>query len=298
MRILVSGATGLVGGALRSALVSRGDTVVSLSRQPRQAPAPAMGWDIERGFLEAGALEGVDAVVHLAGESIAATRWNEAHKRRVLESRTKSTKLLADAVAASALPPKVFISASAIGFYGDRGDSSVDERTERGDGFLADVCEAWEAAADSARQAGIRVVHPRIGIVLAPQGGALEKMLLPFKLGLGGRIGSGRQYMSWVGLDDVVGLILHALDEPSLSGPLNVSAPAPATNAEFTRALGAALFRPTLVPLPSFAARLILGSEMAEALLLSSLRVEPRKALEGGYVFRDTELTPLLRRLV
>ncbi|MEL6184356.1 MAG: TIGR01777 family oxidoreductase [Myxococcota bacterium] len=297
MRILVSGATGLIGGALRSALIDRGDTVVTLTRRPRQAPAPAVGWDLSTGHLEAGALEDVDAVIHLAGEGIAATRWNEAHKRRVLESRTLSTKLLADALAASARPPRVFISASAIGFYGHRGDARLDEGSERGQGFLSDVCVAWEAAAEPARAAGIRVVHPRIGIVMAPDGGALDKMLLPFKMGLGGRVGSGRQYMSWIGLSDVVGLVLHALDR-EVEGPLNVTAPEPVTNADFTHALGTALNRPTLVPLPAFAAKVALGSEMAEALLLSSTRAVPQKALDTGFTFQEPDLPTLLRSML
>lgn len=294
MKVLISGATGLVGTALSQALRDRGDAPVTLTRSPDRAEGPAVGWDPNRSELDLGDVEGFDAVVHLAGESIASGRWTAEQKRRIQESRTKGTALLADALARADAPPSVFVSASAIGFYGDRGDEPLEETADPGKTFLAEVCMAWEAAAEAARQAGVRVVHPRIGVVLAADGGALPKMLLPFKLGMGGRIGSGDQYMPWVGLDDVVGLILHAIDHAEVRGPMNVTAPEPVTNAAFTRALGKVLGRPTFVPLPAFAAKLALG-EMADELLLSSARVLPRVALDTGYRFRFSDVETCLR---
>lgn len=298
MRVLVSGATGLIGRALSAHLEARGDVVVTLTRRPEKIEGPAVGWNLDENHLDEGALEDVDAVIHLAGEGIARQRWTPGHKNRVLQSRTRSTILLAEAIAAASAPPKVFVSASAIGFYGSRGDTRLDEAATAGEGFLADVCVAWEAAAEPARRAGVRVVHPRIGVVLSSEGGALEKMLTPFKLGMGGRIGSGRQYMPWISLRDVVGILLLGLDDASISGPLNATAPEPATNTDFTRALGHALARPTLVPLPAFAAKLALGAEMAEELLLSSTRAVPTKALEHGYTFEDENLGRCLEEML
>lgn len=297
MRVLVSGATGLIGVALSDALRARGDIVVSLSRNPDRAEAPAVAWDPRGQELAPNALEDVDAVIHLAGESIAAGRWTPEQKDRIRLSRTQGTRLLAEAIAEAPKKPSVFVSASAIGFYGNRDDEALDETSASGTGFLAEVCIEWEAAAEPAREAGVRVVHPRIGIVLAKDGGALEKMLLPFRLGLGGRMGSGQQYMSWIALEDVVGLLLFALDNAELSGPMNVTAPSPATNAEFTRALGRALGRPTLLPLPRFAARLALG-EMADELLFFGARVQPATALSAGYRFEHNDLETYLRTLV
>lgn len=293
MKILVSGGTGLLGGALTKTLEDRGDEVTILSRS---AGPNRIAWDASSPF-GTGHLKDVDAVIHLAGESIAGTRWNEQKKRAILDSRTKSTQFLAEALAAQASDRKrTFISASAIGLYGDRGEEKLTESSERGQGFLADVCEAWEAAAEPARAAGLRVVHPRIGVVLAKEGGALAAMLTPFKLGAGGVIGSGQQYMPWIAIEDVVGLLLHCLDQPDLHGPINLTAPHPETNRVFTKALGRALSRPTFLPLPAFAARLALG-EMADALLLSSARVLPQVALDTGYQFQAPQLEPYLQNL-
>lgn len=298
MKVLVSGATGLIGGALRAALVERGDTVVTLTRSPEKVEGEAVGWDPMAGTLEAGALEGIDAVIHLAGENIAAGRWTEAHKAKVFDSRVKGTALIAENLARlAATKPRVFVSASAIGIYGDRGSDELTEEASSGETYLAEVCVAWEEAAEAARNAGIRVVHPRIGIVLSPKGGALEKMLLPFKLGLGGKVGPGTQYMSWVSLEDVVGLLLFALDRDDLHGPLNVVAPNPVTNGAYTAALGQALRRPTLLPVPSVGLRWVLG-EMADELLLLSARVLPKKAQDLGYPFRFSELEPYLKTIL
>lgn len=297
MRVLVSGATGLIGGALKARLEARGDEVVTLTRRPERVEGPAVGWDLEAKRLDEGALDGIEAVIHLAGESIAAERWTAAHKSRVLKSRVQSTVLLAEAIAKATPKPKVFVSASAIGFYGSRGAERLDEEAEVGEGFLADVCLAWETAAQPARNAGVRVVHPRIGIVLSETGGALEKMVLPFRMGMGGKIGSGAQYMPWISLRDVVGILMLGLDDEKIEGPLNATAPEPATNLEFTRALGQALARPTLVPLPGFAAKLALGSEMADQLLLSSTRAVPSKALAHGYAFEDADLLETLKHV-
>jgi uncharacterized protein (TIGR01777 family) len=289
MKILVTGGTGLIGRALVSTLEKEKHEVILLARS-EGVQAPRILWDPERGVMDTRLLEGFHAVVHLAGESIAAGRWAPALKERILESRTRGTFFLADALAKCVRPPKVLVCASAIGFYGDRGEELLTEDSPGGKGFLPDVCRAWESACAPALGKGIRVANLRFGVVLSPRGGALKKMLLPFKLGLGGKIGSGRQWWSWVSLADGVGAIRHVLSSESLSGPINVTAPTPVTNDAFTKELGRALRRPTLFPLPAFAAKLALG-EMAEALLLASARVEPKKLLASGYVFQ----TPTLR---
>ena len=257
-----------------------------MSRCDASSSAATRGasWEPATGALSPGALDGVDGVVHLAGENIAAGRWTAARKARIRDSRVDGTRRLSEALARLEQPPKTFIVASAIGFYGDRGDERVTEASAPGSGFLPEVCQAWEAAAAPASDAGIRVVHLRIGIVLTPAGGALGQMLLPFKMGVGGVIGSGRQYMSWVALDDVLASVLHALRTEGLSGPVNVVAPNAVTNAEFTNALGRVLRRPTVLPMPAFAARLVFG-EMGDALLLASARVEPTRLEESGFVF-------------
>lgn len=297
MRILVSGATGLIGSALVRHLTTGGDEVTRLGRsQPRPGEA-AIRWDPAAGTLEPADLEGFDAVVHLAGESIAGGRWTAAKKARIRDSRVRGTGLLAESLARSTSPPRVMLSASAIGFYGNRGDEALDEDSPPGSGFLAEVCRDWEAAARPALEAGIRLVHLRTGLVLSPAGGALAKMLLPFRLGLGGRIGGGRQYVSWITLDDEVEAIRHVLLTDSLAGPVNLVAPGPVTNRELTRALGRVLRRPTLLPAPSFALRIMLG-EMAGALLLSGARVLPRRLLDAGFRFRDPELEGALERLL
>jgi hypothetical protein len=250
-------------------------------------------WAPERGLTNPQSLEGVTAVVHLAGESIADGRWTEAKKQRIRDSRVVGTRTLCESLGKLPQPPRTLICASAIGFYGDRGDKPLDEDSPPGQGFLPDVCLGWEQACDPARRAGIRVVNVRIGVILSRHGGALAKMLLPFKLCVGGKIGSGSQYMSWVSLDDVVGTVVHGLTHPELSGPVNAVSPQPVTNAEFTRALGAALNRPTIFPMPAFAARLALG-QMADDLLLASTRVLPRRLQATGYDFRHADLAACL----
>ena len=295
MDVLVSGATGLIGSALTPELEAAGHRIIRLTRSPRSEAD--IRWDPEAGAIDAARLEGVDAVVHLAGESIAEGRWTPEKKQRILESRRQGTRLLAASIAALPTPPRVMVSASAVGYYGDRGNELLREDSAPGSGFLAEVCKEWEAAADPAREAGIRVVHPRIGIVLSPEGGALGVTLPIFRLGLGGKIGDGRQYWSWVALDDVVGSILHSLTNESVSGPVNVGSPDPLTNAEYTKVLGRVLNRPAIFPLPAPAARIMLG-EVADALLLASQRMEPARLKETGYTFRYPELEGALRHLL
>ncbi len=294
MNVLISGATGLIGSALIPELEAGGHRITRLTRSPEGDED--VRWDPATGEVDAPRLEGHDAVVHLAGESIAEGRWTPEKKRRIMESRRQGTRLLAETLAQLPTPPGVMVSASAVGYYGDRGNELLREDSRPGSDFLAEVCKAWEAAADPAREAGIRVVHPRFGIVLSPKGGALGRTLPIFKLGGGGRIGSGRQWWSWVALDDVVGIIIHALTERSVEGPVNVGSPNPLTNAEYTRVLGKVLKRPTVFPLPAPAARLALG-EVADALLLASQRMEPAKLKETGYEFRYLELEGALRHL-
>jgi uncharacterized protein len=294
MNVLVSGATGLIGSALIPELEAGGHSVTRLTRSPRSDED--VGWDPDAGTIE-GDLAGADIVVHLAGESIAEGRWTSEKKRRILESRQKGTRLLAEKIAGLPAPPSVMVSVSAIGYYGDRGNELLTEESEPGDLFLSRVCLEWEAAAEPAREAGVRVVHPRFGIVLSTEGGALGTTLPIFKLGGGGKIGSGKQYWSWVSLDDVVGAILHAIETDALSGPVNVTAPDPPTNAEYTRVLGRVLNRPTFFTVPAPAARIALGG-MADELLLASARVEPAKLEETGYEYRHPELEGALRNLV
>jgi uncharacterized protein (TIGR01777 family) len=296
MRIAVSGASGLVGTALTTAVESDGHAVLRLVRGAA-ASADSVAWDPERATIDAAKLDGVDAVVHLAGEGIAAKRWSDEQKRRIRDSRVKGTRLVAETLAKLPRKPSALVCASAVGFYGPRGDEELDESSASGEGFLAEVCRAWEASADPARDAGIRVVHARFGVVLSAKGGALAKMLTPFILGVGGRLGSGRQWMSWIAIDDVVGALRHAVSTPALVGPVNAVAPNPVTNAEFTRALGDALGRPTIFPMPAFAARLAFG-EMADELLLTGQRVAPTRLVATGFEFRDPTLSGALRRLL
>ena len=295
MKILVTGATGLVGSALVPFLAGGGHEVVRLGRT-----TPGGGdvrWDPDAGVLEPDALEGLDGVVHLAGDNIATGRWTAEKKRRIKESRVKGTSLLATTLAGLERPPRVLVSASAIGFYGDRGDEELMEGSAAGSGYLSEVCREWEAATEVAEGKGIRVAHARLGVVLSKDGGALAKMLTPFRLGAGGVIGNGRQYMSWITLDDTVAAIGHLLSTESAAGPVNVVAPAPVTNGEFTRTLGRVLRRPTLFPMPGFAARLAFG-EMADALLLASTRVKPAGLLDSGYAFRHGSLEEGLRHVL
>lgn len=289
--VAITGATGLVGRALASALESARTSVIRLSR--RSGPG-LVAWDPTQGILNPQALDGLETIVHLAGENIAAGRWTAAQKRRIRDSRVEGTRNLVRSFERLASPPKVLVCASAIGFYGDRGDELLDEDSPAGTGFLAETCREWEAAASEAAVCGTRVVCTRFGVVLSKDGGALQKMLLQFKLGAGGRVGTGRQYWSWVALPDVVGAIRHALATASLSGAVNVVSPQPATNAEFTRALAKVLHRPALFPMPAAAARLALG-EMADELLFASARVLPRRLEASGYRFQFSDLEAALR---
>jgi hypothetical protein len=294
LRIAVTGATGLVGGALTESLRAAGHRVDRIGRGAPRPGTTDIRWDPGQGALDPRALDGVDAVVHLAGESVAAGRWTPARKTAIRDSRVAGTRLLAVTLAGLRPPPGVLLSASAIGIYGDRGDEALDETAAPGRGFLAEVAQAWEAATGPARTAGIRVVTLRIGMVLARSGGALGQMLVPFRLGLGGVVGDGRQPVSWIARDDLVGAIQHLLRAGQVAGPVNGVAPSPVTNREFTRTLARVLGRPALVPLPAPAVRLLFG-EMGQALLLGGARVVPRRLLDSGFVFRHPGLEDALR---
>ena len=280
MKVLLTGAGGLVGSMLMSELTAAGHSITRLSH--------SQAWP---------ELAGHDAVVHLAGDNITSGRWTPEKKARIRDSRVQLTQRLCEAVAQVTPPPRVVVCASAVGYYGNRGDEVLREESAPGAGFLAKVCSDWEAATKPAADAGIRVVNLRFGVVLNATGGALAKVLTPFKLGLGGVIGDGRQWMSWITLDDATGVIGRALTDETLRGPVHVATPQPVTNREFTKTLGRALRRPALFPLPAFAARLALG-EMADALLLSSQRVEPAKLVASGHRFRFPELDGALRHLL
>jgi uncharacterized protein (TIGR01777 family) len=301
MKIIVTGSTGLIGTALVRSFLARGDQVTRVVRRTSQIKgadgAALVQWDPAAGKIDARGLEGHDAAVHLAGENIAEGRWTESKKARIRDSRVQGTRLFAEALAGLSARPRTLISASATGYYGDRGDEILREDSAPGNDFLADVCRQWEAAADAARQSGIRVVHPRFGIVLSAEGGALAKMLMPFRLGVGGRIGDGKQYMSWIALDDVIEAIHHMLATETLTGPVNTVAPNPVTNAEFTRTLGRVLERPTLFHVPVFGLRLAFG-EMADAALLSSARVEPARLLATNFKFAYPTLESALRHVL
>jgi uncharacterized protein (TIGR01777 family) len=295
MKIYVSGASGLIGSALVADLSAAGHTVQRLVRHRELAVGGDVYWNPAAGELERAAVAEADAIVNLAGESIAAGRWTARQKRAILESRVNATRTIAEALSRPDGRPKILVNASAIGYYGDRGDELLDENSPSGSGdFLSEVCRQWEAAAAPAARGGARVVLARIGVVLSRQGGALAKMLTPFRLGLGGRAGSGRQYMSWIALTDVVGAVTACLVDDKLSGPVNIVAPEPVTNHEFTKTLGRVLRRPTIVPLPAPIARLALG-QMADELLLASQRVQPAKLLVAGYAFKFPQLERTLR---
>ena len=299
MRILVSGSSGLIGSALVPTLQREGHAVVRLLRS-RPAPGSAdVQWDPAAGSLDPAGLAGVEAVVHLSGEGIAEKRWSEAQKAEILSSRVESTALLSKALASLDPKPAVLVSASGVNYYGnDRGDEELTEESGTGTGFLADVCRRWEAATEAAESAGVRVVHLRSGVVLSPHGGALKAQLSFFRLGLGGRLGSGRQWLPWISVDDEVGAIRHALATEAVSGPLNAAAPNPVTNAEFTRVLGRVLKRPAVLPVPKAALTLRLGRELAEEVALVNLRALPAKLLSTGYGFRHPELEGALRGLL
>ena len=295
MRVVISGATGLIGSALTDHLRTNGHTVVRLVR--RAASGDDVQWDPATGSLPADALRGADAVVHLAGAGIGDQRWTDAYRNEILQSRTKSTALLADAIASTPDGPKIFLSGSAIGFYGATGDERLDETSPAGTGFLADVCEQWESATRAAESAGVRTVHLRTGIVLSRKGGALKKQLPLFNLGLGGRFGNGKQWQSWISIDDEIGAITHLLGS-TVAGAVNLTAPEPVTNADFTRTLASVLKRPALVPIPSFGPALLLGKELADALLFTGQRVTPGVLQRDGYVFRHSSLEQALRGIL
>jgi uncharacterized protein (TIGR01777 family) len=296
MDVAITGSSGLVGTALANALHARGDRVVPVLR----GSGLGLRWDPAAGVIDAAGFEGLDAAVHLAGEGIGEKKWTDDQKRKILDSRVRGTELLAGALAGLTRPPAVFVSGSAVGWYGDRGDERLRESSAPGsrDDFLVDACLQWEAATSAAADAGIRTVLLRTGIVLSADGGALARMLTPFKLGLGGRIGTGRQYMSWISLADEVGAILHALDSAGLSGPVNATAPAPVTNAEFTVALGRVLHRPTKLPTPLLPLKIVFGTELVQHLLVNGACVLPEKLQSSGYRFvhptLDAALTAIL----
>lgn len=295
MRILVTGSHGLIGSELVPFLTSLGHEVVRLVRaHPEQKD---ILWRPDSGVMDKSALEGLDAVVHLAGDNIASGRWTANKKAKIRSSRVLGTKLLCDTLASLKKPPAVLVSASAIGYYGHRADEVLTEESLPGAGFLADVCREWEAAVEPARRAGIRVANLRTGVVLSRRGGALSRMLPAFQMGAGGNIGSGQQWMSWVSCEDVVGAIHHIVTHPELAGPINAVAPQAVTNSRFTAVLGGVLHRPTVLSVPEFAAHLLLG-EMADNLLLASALVTPRKLLDSGYTFRHAALEPMLRGLL
>jgi uncharacterized protein len=294
MRVAITGSTGLIGSALTPHLESLGHEVVRVVRGTATSPTDIV-WSPAERSIDTHALDGIDAVVHLAGAGIGDKRWTDDYKRELLESRTKSTTLISEAIATATDGPKVLLSGSAIGIYGARGDEDLDESSAPGTGFLADVCVQWENATSLAGTAGARVVHLRTGIVLSARGGALKKQLPLFKFGLGGKMGSGEQWQSWISIDDEVAAIAHLLTA-DVSGPVNLTAPAPVTNAEFTDTLGEVLGRPTIVPIPKFGPKLLLGGELAENLLFTGQKVHSR-VLGGdpGFTFRHPDLAAALR---
>ena len=296
-KIAVTGASGLVGSELVPTLQRNGYEVLRLVRRHPRADGEVR-WDPDGGTIDREGLRGVIGVIHLAGDNVASGRWTEAKKARIRDSRVQGTALLARALAGLSPKPRVLVSASAIGYYGVRGNEVLDETASQGSGFLASVCGEWEAAAEPARKAGIRVVHPRIGIVLAAEGGALAKMKMPFLFGVGGRIGDGSQYMSWLTLEDLVSALVFALDHDELEGPVNFVSPTPVTNADFTAALGRVLRRPTALPVPKFALRLGAGSEMANEMLIGGARVVPSSLHVHGFRWDHTSLEPALDSLL
>jgi hypothetical protein len=295
-RVAVTGATGLIGTALVESLRRAGNEVVRVVR--RSAGPGDCRWDPAAGTIDAAALEGVDAVVHLAGTGIADRKWTAAHKADVMASRVAGTRLLATTLASLERRPRVLASGSAVGFYGDRGDEVLTESSPTGTGFLAEVVRAWEAETAPALEAGIRVAHLRTGIVMTTRGGALAQQLLPFRLGLGGRLGKGSQWLPWISLADEVRAIEHVITNPSISGPVNLVGPAPVTNVVFTRALGRALKRPTVLPIPLLPLKVRYGAEMVREMLLSSTRAVPNRLLDAGFVFEHGDIDTALRHLI
>jgi uncharacterized protein len=292
--VAVTGSHGFVGSALVPALARAGHHVVRLVRT-RPVGADELGWNPEAGTIDAAGLEGIDGVVHLAGAGIGDKRWTDARKRLILESRTQGTGLLARTLAGLSHPPSVLVSASAVGYYGDRGDEPLDEHSTPGNDFVAGVCVQWEAATAAATEAGVRVATTRSGLILGREGGVFPRMLLAFRFGIGGRIASGRQYMSWISISDEVGAILHALTHDAVSGPVNVTGPAPVTNAEFTKTLGRVVHRPTVIPTPLFPLRVRYGSELVQHLLVEGQRVLPKHLEATGYRFAHPTLDEALR---
>ena len=296
MKILITGATGLIGKALQKALRAKGHELLLASRkEPKDSSY--VQWDIEKGFTEPERLEGIDGVIHLAGESISALRWTDEKKKAIRESRVLGTRNIVDTISDLKQRPRVLIAASAIGFYGDRGDEELTETSKPGKNFLADVCREWEAEARRAEDSGVRTVLLRTGIVLSRDGGALGTMLTPFKLGLGGVIGDGKQWMSWISLPDHIDAILFALENENVRGALNSVSPNPVTNQEFTTVMGEVLYRPTFIPVPEFAVNLMFG-EMGEALLLDSTRVIPKRLEDAGFKFKFPDLKKALENAV
>jgi len=293
MDVAITGSSGLIGTALCRHLEQRGDRVIRVVRRAPQPGEDAIEWHPERDEIDAGGFEGIDAVVNLAGESIGARRWSTEQKIRLIETRVRSTTLLSRTLAQASRPPATLVSGSAMGYYGDRGSAELRESSAQGSGFLADLAAAWEAATEEASRAGRRVAHVRTGLVLDAEAPALTRMLLPFKLGLGGRLGSGRQFWSWISLADDVRAITWLLDH-DIAGPVNLVGPAPVTNAEFSRALGRALHRPALLPVPKLALRLLLGRELADELLFASQRVLPEVLLGSGFAFEHETIDAAL----
>jgi len=295
MKIVISGASGLIGTQLVAKLSTSGHEVVRLVR--RSPKAGEIQWNPKSGTLDAAALEGADAIIHLSGAGIGDKRWSDGYRKEILDSRTATTALLAKTMASLSRKPSVFLSGSAIGIYGARNDEQLTEVSTHGTGFLAEVCEQWEAAAKPAVDAGIRTVYLRTGIVLSPKGGALKKLLPLFKLGVGGKFGNGKQWQSWISIDDEIGAIEHLLTA-NVSGAVNLTAPNPVTNAEFTKVLASVLKRPAIVPVPTFAPKIVLGGELADALLFTGQRVIPAALNASGYSFKHSTLESALRSLL
>ncbi len=298
MKILISGASGLIGTHLIPTLRAKGNEVYKLVRKTPKS-ADEIQWDAERGFSETeqAKLENFDAVIHLAGDNVASKNWSDEKKRKIKESRTAGTRVLVNALRKTEKPPKHFISASAIGFYGNRGDEKLTEASAKGEGFFPEVCSEWEAEAQKAKDFGARVVNPRIGVVLAKDGGALEKMLTPFKFGLGGVIGSGKQYLSWIALDDLIKIFHFILENENFSGAVNAVAPNAATNEEFTKTLGKVLNRPTIIPIPEFAIKLLFG-EMGETTVLQGAKVYPQRLIDANFKFEYSTLEVAFKRVL
>ena len=297
MKILIAGSSGLVGTALIASLREAGHQVTRLLRTETGLPPGAICWDPQHAEVNPAKFEGHDVLINLAGENISTGPWTDEKKKKIRDSRVLGTHMLSELIAQLENPPKLVINASAIGYYGNRGDEILQEGSRPGEGFLADLCRDWEAATEAAEKKGIRVVKMRIGVVLSREGGALARMLTPFKMGLGGVLGSGDQYISWITLDDLVGIIQFVMDNASIHGALNAVSPNPVTNREFTKTLGKVLKRPTILPLPAFAVKLLMG-EMGESLLLGSSRVIPNVLMQAGYSFQYADLEKALQYLI